>query len=76
MNLTNKRLTLSGKIGPPKLSLSIIDDEILVNIENPLTPYHKKHQLHITANLTDFTYDVFLWKNGSGEEVHLRLIKG
>ncbi|KAJ7341970.1 hypothetical protein JRQ81_008046 [Phrynocephalus forsythii] len=61
-------ITRDGKIGPPKLNLSITNGEILVSIEHPRTPYHKKRPLSITANLTDFTYTVFLWKNGSREK--------
>ncbi|XP_020634864.3 interferon gamma receptor 1 [Pogona vitticeps] len=58
----------NGKIGPPKLNLSIVNDEIHVNIENPLTPYRKKYPLSVAANLTDFTYEVFLWEKGSREK--------
>ncbi|XP_061479941.1 interferon gamma receptor 1 [Rhineura floridana] len=68
----NFHVTRHGRIGPPKLNLSIEDQEIKVDIKHPLTPYHgRKSPLNVRANFTDFAYKVFLWKSGSPEKREL-----
>ncbi|XP_053144857.1 interferon gamma receptor 1 isoform X2 [Hemicordylus capensis] len=61
-------ITRQGQIGPPKLNLSLVGDEIHVSIEHPLTPYHKKFPVSVRENITDWSYRVFLWKTESPEE--------
>ncbi|XP_077207761.1 interferon gamma receptor 1 [Paroedura picta] len=55
-------------IGPPKFILSVENNEIKVNIEHPLTPYRGKYPLTVMANLTDFSYKVFIWKQADPQK--------
>ncbi|XP_060096047.1 interferon gamma receptor 1 [Heteronotia binoei] len=57
-----------ARIGPPKFNLSVVDDEIIVVIEHPLTPYHERYPLSVKENLTDFSYKVFLWNQASPQK--------
>ncbi|XP_062980688.1 interferon gamma receptor 1 isoform X2 [Elgaria multicarinata webbii] len=56
----------NGRIGPPKLNVTVNGHEIRVDFEHPLTPYYQKESpLSVTANFTDFSYKVFLSERGS-----------
>nr|XP_056708487.1 interferon gamma receptor 1 [Euleptes europaea] len=57
-----------AKIGPPKFNLSIEDDELVVAIKHPLTPYRGEYPLSVRENLTDFSYKVFFWKQASQQK--------
>lgn len=66
MILTRNFATLSGQIGPPKFSLFIDGQDIVVDIEPPLFPY---------GDLFDqFTYKLFIWKKGNPEEVYFKTL--
>ncbi|XP_066471066.1 interferon gamma receptor 1 isoform X2 [Tiliqua scincoides] len=57
-----------GRIGPPKLHLSLQNAEINVLIEDPLTPYFEdNYPLSVRQNITDLSYLVYMRPNGSSE---------
>ncbi|XP_063165582.1 interferon gamma receptor 1-like [Candoia aspera] len=49
-----------GQMGPPKFNISIDNHDIVVNLEPPFNLYDDL--------IEEFSYRVFLWKNGSPEE--------
>ncbi|KAL8186565.1 UNVERIFIED_CONTAM: hypothetical protein K2H54_074068 [Gekko kuhli] len=62
---------VAARIGPPKFNLSVVDDEIIVEIEHPLTPYRGEDLLSVKENLSDFSYKVFLWKQASPQKYEM-----